>query len=80
VGKCSVDCCEFTNVSEVCTASIIRAIRRECRPLERYYTGPHGATNQKSAFFIVTTVRTSSHSEINLGEIVCQVLHRIRLA
>jgi hypothetical protein len=56
---------KLTDISEVCTASIIRVISygsddgRQYAPLKRRSTSTwlHGATSQKTLNFILTTVR-----------------------
>jgi hypothetical protein len=58
---------KLTNVSEVLTASIIRAMSKvllingEYRPLKQLiYTSLHGATTQNTAIFILTAMTTSN--------------------
>jgi hypothetical protein len=51
---------KFATVSEVLAASIIRA--------NRWHTSArlHGATTQKTAIFVLTTVRTSNPTKVTL--------------
>jgi uncharacterized membrane protein len=68
--KHHVDWYKFTNVSEVCTASIIRAIIvtlvMVAVTTSEAYTSQHSSATQKTAIFILTAVRTSNNTKKHL--------------
>jgi hypothetical protein len=61
-----------TDVSEELSASFIRMTRigevhRSVPPKPWFLQEPHGVTSQKTAFFIVTTVKTSDLKQMLLS-------------